>query len=88
MKIGDAQTRVIPGSGPVQSKADFQAYTDMCITMAKRFRDMMRKGMSAGDMYRAAPTKEFDAKYGEPKQFIANAYPGMWNHVRELGGIV
>jgi glyoxylase-like metal-dependent hydrolase (beta-lactamase superfamily II) len=88
MKIGDAQTRVIPGSGPVQSKADFQAHTDMCITMAKKFRDMMRKGMSAGDMYKAAPTKEFDAKYGEPKQFIANAYPGMWNHVRELGGIV
>src|SRR5262249_21038670 len=69
MKVGDAQTRVIPGSGPVQSKADFQAYTDMCIAMAKKFRDMMRKGMSAGDMYRAAPTKEFDAKYGEPKQF-------------------
>lgn len=87
-KIGDLQTRVIPGRGPVQSRPDFQAHTDMCTTMAQRFRDMMRKGMSAGDMFRSAPTKDFDAKYGDPQQFIANAYPGMWNHVRELGGIV
>jgi glyoxylase-like metal-dependent hydrolase (beta-lactamase superfamily II) len=87
-KIGDAQTRIIPGIGPVQSRADFQAHTDMCVTMATRFRDMMRKGMSARDMYMAAPTREFDARYGDPRLYIANAYPGLWNHVRELGGIV
>jgi len=46
---------------------------------------MIGKGLSSGDMYRAAPTKEFDAKWGDPKQFIANVYPGLWNHVRELG---
>jgi hypothetical protein len=36
-------------------------------------------------MFRAAPTKEFDAKWGDPTQFISNVYPGLWNHVRELG---
>ena len=49
------------------------------------FYNMIGKGLTAADMYRATPTKEFDAKWGDPKQFIANVYPGLWNHVRELG---
>jgi glyoxylase-like metal-dependent hydrolase (beta-lactamase superfamily II) len=86
--LADQNTRVIPGTGPIQTKSDLQAQADMTSTMRQRFVDMMRKGMSARDMYNAAPTKEFDLRWGDPTQFIANAYPGLWNHVRELGGIV
>jgi len=86
--LGDAQTRVIPGDGPVQTHADLQAQADMCGTMRTRFIEMMRKGMSAKDMLAASPTKEFDAKWGNPELFITNAYPGLWGHVREIGGIV
>ena len=86
--LTDAQTRVIPGNGPIQSKADLQAHSDMCGTMRTRFVEMMRKGMSAKDMLAAAPTKEFDSKWGNPELFITNAYPGLWGHVREIGGIV
>jgi hypothetical protein len=38
-------------------------------------------------MFRALPTKDYDAKWGDPRQFIANIYPGLWNHVRELRGL-
>jgi len=86
--VGDAQTRIIPGKGPVQTRADLQAQADMCATMRTRFVEMMRKGMSAKDMLAAAPTKEFDARWGDPQLFITNAYPGLWGHVREIGGIV
>jgi cyclase len=86
--LADAQTRVVPGNGPVQAKADLQSQADMCATMRTRFVEMMRKGMSAKDMLAAAPTKEFDAKWGNPELFITNAYPGLWGHVREIGGIV
>ena len=86
--LADAQTKVIPGKGPVQAKADLQALADMTAAMRHSFFDMMKKGMSASAMVAAAPTKEFDAKWGNPEQFIANAYPGLWNHVREIGGIL
>ncbi|HEY2382117.1 MAG TPA: MBL fold metallo-hydrolase [Terriglobia bacterium] len=86
--LGDAQTRVIPGSGPLQTHADLQAQADMCAEMRTRFVGMMRKGMSAKDMLASAPTKEFDARWGDPQLFILNAYPGLWAHVREIGGIV
>jgi hypothetical protein len=88
LDLTNEQTRVIPGSGPVQTPADLQDLAEMMTTMHQRFVGMMRKGMSAGDMFRSAPTKDFDAKWGDPTLFIANAYPGLWNHVRELGGIV
>jgi cyclase len=84
----DAQTKIIPGNGPVQTKADLEAQANMLATMRTRFVEMMRKGMSAKDMLAAAPTKEFDAKWGDPELFIFNAYPGLWGHVREIGGIV
>src|SRR5438094_5484180 len=45
--LTDAQTRVIPGNGPVHTRDDLQAQADMCGTMRTRFVEMMRKGMSA-----------------------------------------
>jgi glyoxylase-like metal-dependent hydrolase (beta-lactamase superfamily II) len=86
--LTNAQTRVIPGTGPVQTQADLQAQVDMLATMRTRLVELMRKGMGVKDMLAAAPTKEFDERWGDPELFITNAYPGLWGHVRELGGIV
>jgi glyoxylase-like metal-dependent hydrolase (beta-lactamase superfamily II) len=85
IKLTNERTRIIPGSGPAQSQADLKEQAIMMETLRERFFDFIGKGMTPADMYRAAPTKEFDAKWGDPKQFIANVYPGLWNHVRELG---
>ncbi len=82
--LANAQTKVVPGTGPVQTQADLKDLAEMTLTMRMRFIDLMKKGQSAGDMFRSAPTKDYDAKWGDPKQFIANMYPGLWNHVREI----
>ena len=86
--MSNAETRVIPGTGPVQTRADLQAQFEMLNTMRDRVAKMMRQGMSANDMIAAAVTKDFDAKWGDPKLFLSVTYRGMWLHVRELGGIV
>ena len=88
LKIVNAETRIVPGSGPVQTRADLQAQADMCNAMRDRLVKLMRQGMGPQDMIAAAPSKEFDAKWGNPELFIRNAYRGMWGHVRELGNIV
>src|SRR5262245_40006375 len=88
LDLSNAQTRVIPGTGPVQTRADLQAQFDMLTTLRERLAKMMRQGMSANDMLGAGATKEFDAKWGDPKLFMAVTYRGLWLHVRELGGIV
>jgi glyoxylase-like metal-dependent hydrolase (beta-lactamase superfamily II) len=88
LKVATAETKIVPGSGPVQNRADLQAQTDMCSAMRDRLVKLMRQGMGPQDMIAAAPSKDFDAKWGNPELFIKNAYRGMWGHVRELGNIV
>jgi len=88
VNTANAQTKIIGANGGVQALAELKAQADMLAAMKTKFYDMIKKGMSASAMAAASPTKEFDAKWGNPELFIANAYPGLWNHVREIGGIL
>jgi cyclase len=86
--IANKDTRIVPGIGPVQTYADLQAQSEMLHTMHERLVDLMRKGIGTDDLAAHPPTEEFNAKWGDPQLFLANAYRGMWGHVRELGKIV
>ena len=88
LAVANKDTRIVPGVGPAQTYADLQAQTDMLATMKDRLIDLMRKGIGTDDLATDPPTKEFNARWGDPHQFLANAYRGMWGHVRELGKIV
>jgi len=82
------QTKIVPGAGPVQTRADLKTQHEMLVTLRERLHQMMRKGMGAEDMLAAGATKEFDARCGDPEMFVNITYRGLWIHVRELGGIV
>ena len=86
--IANKDTRIVPGTGPVQTFADLQAQSEMLHTMHERLVDLMRKGIGTDDLAADPPTQEFNAKWGDPHEFLANAYRGLWGHVRELGKIV
>jgi cyclase len=86
--LANDQTRVVPGIGPVQTRADLKAQHEMLVTLRERLHQMMRKGMGTHDMLAAGATKEFDGRCGDPALFLDTTYRGMWLHVRELGGIV
>jgi glyoxylase-like metal-dependent hydrolase (beta-lactamase superfamily II) len=88
LDLSNADTRIVPGRGPVLARPDLQAQHDMLNTVRERVVKMMKQGMGAEEMVTAGVTKEFDARWGAPQQFVANVYRGMWLHVRELGGIV
>jgi cyclase len=88
LDLTNEQTKVIPGVGPAQTRAALDAQHKMLSAVRERFLKMMRQGMSADDMLAGGITKDFDAAWGDPKEFIRTAYKGMWLHVRELGGIV
>jgi glyoxylase-like metal-dependent hydrolase (beta-lactamase superfamily II) len=81
-------TRVVPGTGPVQTRADVAAENEMLTAMKLKLSKLLAQGMSAQDMIDAAPTREYDAKWGDPKLFIANAWPGLVWRARELGASI
>jgi cyclase len=86
--IANKDTRIVPGIGSVQTYADLQAQSEMLHTMHERLADLMRKGIGTDDLAADPPTAEFNAKWGDPRLFVVNAYRGLWGHVRELGKIV
>jgi cyclase len=88
LKVTNAATRIVPGDGPVMTRADLEAETEMLAAVRDRLVKLLKMGYGPNEMVAAKPTEEFDAKYGNPEQFIRNAYMGLWGHVHELGGIV
>jgi glyoxylase-like metal-dependent hydrolase (beta-lactamase superfamily II) len=88
MGVADARTRVIAGAGPVQNRSDLESQLEMCTAVRNTIVGMMKQGKGANEIIAAAPTKDFDPKWGNPKVFMSVVYRGLWSHVRELGGIV
>jgi hypothetical protein len=78
-------TSVIPGVGPVQKRPDLEAQEAMLTTLKQRLAELLAQGMSAQEMLATGPTREFDAKWGDPRLFVTNAWPGLVHRARELG---
>lgn len=60
----DGQTKIVPGHGPVATRADLQAYRDMLVQVRQRIKVLITRGKAMDEAVAAAPTKEFDAKWG------------------------
>jgi glyoxylase-like metal-dependent hydrolase (beta-lactamase superfamily II) len=88
LDLANEQTRVIPGEGPVLGKADLQAQYDMLKEVRDRMPKLMRQGKGREEIVASGITKEFDARWGDPKLFLSVSLRGLMIHVRELGGIV
>ena len=85
----DDQTRIVPASGPVMTKADLQASYTTITKIREKLVALMKKGQGAQNMIDANAVDEFkDVMPGDAATFLYVAYRGLWAHARELGGIV
>lgn len=75
------KTRIIPGHGPLASRADLRSYRDMLATVRERFRKAIAEGKSDEEIARAGLTRDLDEKWGKgflkPEQFAALVSAGM-----------
>ena len=60
----DAETRIIPGHGPLASRADLERYQRMLTTVRDRIEPMLRAGRSRDEVIAAKPTADLDADWG------------------------
>ena len=88
LAVSNAETRIIAGSGSVMTRADLEAQLQKLTTIRDNLVKSFRQGKSPKEMQAEGLTKDFDAQWGDPLQFLTNAYRGLWGHVREVGGIV
>jgi len=88
LDLANADTRIVPGLGPVQTREDLKRQLDMLLVLQERLYTLLRDGRSADEMLAAQPTREYDARCGDPELFIRNAFRGMSAHVRQIPVIV
>lgn len=65
LALSDEQTRVIPGHGPLATRADLVAYRQMLEETSSRVRDLKVHGRSVEEIVAAAPNSDYDATWGK-----------------------
>jgi glyoxylase-like metal-dependent hydrolase (beta-lactamase superfamily II) len=81
LAMANDTTKIIPGHGPLGSKADLKTYRDVLTTVRDRVSSLIKEGKSLSEVQAAQPSKDFDAKWGtgfqKPDQFLAVAYASL-----------
>lgn len=78
LAMSNDATKIIPGHGPMSSKADLLAYRTMLATVAPRIRQLVKDGKTLEQAIAAKPSAEFDAVWGKgfvpPARFVEMLY--------------
>lgn len=61
-----ARTVIVPGHGPVATRAELAAYRDMLVAVGRKVREAVEAGQGIDDILAARPTADFDARYAPP----------------------
>ncbi|MCG6926008.1 MAG: MBL fold metallo-hydrolase [Acidobacteria bacterium] len=64
LKVAGDETRLIPGHGPLATKADLQAFRDMLAEVRDRVAKLKAEGKTAEEIVAAKPTADLDEKWG------------------------
>jgi cyclase len=74
----DRDTVIVPGHGRTATYADLVAYVEMLETVRGRIAALIADGATLAQVVAAQPTKEWDAKYGNPTTFFLDrAYKSL-----------
>jgi glyoxylase-like metal-dependent hydrolase (beta-lactamase superfamily II) len=83
VELCNDNTRIVPGLGPVMSRADLRAERDMMRTVYDRTVDRVREGDSVEDMLAADILKGLRTLRA-PRNFIYDVHKGLWAHHNKL----
>ena len=81
LSLVNEETRIVPGRGPVMSPAELKAQFDMYQAVYDRLSKLLNSGRGPTEAVEAKPTKEFDAKMGNPDEFVRRAFESLWAYV-------
>ena len=68
LSLADDQTRIVPGHGPLASKAQLSEYRAMMVAARDRMTKLVQEGKSLDQVYAAKPFADFDAKMHASEQ--------------------
>ena len=72
--LANPDTKFVPARGPVLTYADISAQIDMYGAIYDRLNQMINKGRGPSEGVEAKPAKEYEAKMGNPDEFIRRSF--------------
>jgi glyoxylase-like metal-dependent hydrolase (beta-lactamase superfamily II) len=84
LALCDDRTRIVPGTGPVMTKAQFAAERDVMKAVYDRSADRVREGDDASDMLDAGVLDGLARTWKDPRQFLYDVQKGLWAHHNKL----
>ena len=80
LELADDDTRVVPGQGALMTRADLVEQREMYVSIFDRLAAMFFAGLEPADVLAAAPTREFDDRFGDSELFLRLAFRGFGLH--------
>jgi glyoxylase-like metal-dependent hydrolase (beta-lactamase superfamily II) len=78
LKTADAQTKIVPGHGPLGDRAALTSFRDMMVTVRDRVQKLKKEGKTLEEVVAATPTKDLDETWGkgfmQPNMFVTLVY--------------
>jgi len=84
LKIGNDQTRVIPGTGPVMTWAEFTAERELMEVVRQRLFKQIRQGDGPQDMVEGGVLNGLARTWKDPHKFLYAAARGLWGNHNKL----
>jgi glyoxylase-like metal-dependent hydrolase (beta-lactamase superfamily II) len=84
LKIGNDATRVVPGSGPVMSWAEFRAERELMEVVRQRLFKQVRQGDGPQEMLDGGVLKGLPRTWQEPYTFLYAAAKGLGGNHNKL----
>ena len=82
--LAGPDTKIIPGFGPVMTRAQLQGERDLMKTIYDRTVDRVREGDSAEDMLEGGVLKGLARTLTDPRKFLYDLQKGLWAHHNKL----
>lgn len=84
LKLANDQTKIVPASGPVMTKAELKAERDMMEEVRARLFKQVREGDGPKDMLEEGVLKGLPRTWKDPEKFLYDAAKGLWAHHNKL----
>ena len=84
LKLSNDQTRIVPGSGPVMTRAEFKAERDMMEEVRSRVWKHTLQGEGPKEMLDAGVMMGLTRTWKDPYRFLYDAAKGMFAHHNKL----
>jgi glyoxylase-like metal-dependent hydrolase (beta-lactamase superfamily II) len=84
IKAANDQTKIVPGHGPLATKADLTVFRDMLVTSHDRIKKLVDEGKSEDEVIAAKPLADLDATWANSPGHAAGHTKNVYNSFKRF----